>query len=255
MKDLGLDLDKIEKDSDLSPRGAAALKEKRTRSKSPHVRTRAFAQAHERTRTHSDALGCTRTHSNALKLTQNNTNTKKNLNSSSPHTHSPQAQKEKCDAHAPKGYHSNKAYCSRDNCDAIVVKIGYCAHPTLISSIRHENDYAVTFVLPANPDAKDVKINRSLNGVWTEFSGKSNTMDKGRWLMTIEALGLITPKKLRQLDVDLTFNIIKPVDHKVLKFEHFCRGLNLLAHKLYPAMEDKSPIRKLVARDLKLKNI
>lgn len=145
--------------------------------------------------------------------------------------------------------------CKAMNCDATPVKIGYCAHHALISSIRNPDDFCVTFIKPEADQTKDMKIYGSLQKIWTEFSGKLRTMDKGRWEGCIERLGLIKKGKLRLLDADLTFNVMKPMKSRTLQFEHFCRGLNLLAHKLYPEMEDVPPLRKLVAKDLKLKNL
>lgn len=144
--------------------------------------------------------------------------------------------------------------CELPNCDAKAVKIGMCAHHALISSIRHDKDFCVTFVLPPDPDPKDVKTEQVLRKFFQEhIDKKTQKMDKSRWELTIETSGLCMNTELRKMDVELTFGLIKPLDSKMLSFEHFCRGLNLLAHRLHNEDDDVIPLRELLAKSLKLK--
>jgi hypothetical protein len=144
-----------------------------------------------------------------------------------------------------------KTKCDVDGCDAIAVQGIYCAHHRVKRPDESGNaTFSGSFVLGENSAESDKKLHDKLEAIFNRFAAQTNTMDKGRWIAACESLNLVDSKTVRRLDVELVFNVIKPVKGKpVLQFEHFCRGLSQIALKKYPDKGGRS-LRYMVRTDL-----
>jgi len=144
-----------------------------------------------------------------------------------------------------------KQKCEAEGCDAIAVQGIWCAHHRLKRPDEDGNaTFSGSFVLGENAAESDKKLHDKLEAIFARFAAQTNTMDKGRWIAACEQLNLVDSKTVRRLDVELVFNVIKPVKGKpVLQFEHFCRGLSQIALKKYPDKGGRS-LRYMVRTDL-----
>jgi len=145
-----------------------------------------------------------------------------------------------------------KEKCEVDGCDAIAVQGVYCAHHRVKPPDEDGNSsFSGSFVLGENSAESDKKLHDKLESIFERFAAReTQTMDKGRWVAACESLNLVDNKTVRRLDVELVFNVIKPVKGKpVLQFEHFCRGLSQIALKKYPDKGGRS-LRYMVRTDL-----
>jgi len=145
-----------------------------------------------------------------------------------------------------------KEKCDVEECDAMAVQGIYCAHHRIKPPDEDGNtSFSGSFVLGENSAESDKKLHDKLEAIFERFSAReSQSMDKGRWVAACESLNLVDNKAVRRLDVELVFNVIKPVKGKpVLQFEHFCRGLSQIALKKYPDKGGRS-LRYMVRTDL-----
>jgi len=145
-----------------------------------------------------------------------------------------------------------KEKCDVEGCDAMAVQGIYCAHHRVKPPDEDGNtSFSGSFVLGENSAESDKKLHDKLEAIFERFSAReSQSMDKGRWVAACESLNLVDNKAVRRLDVELVFNVIKPVKGKpVLLFEHFCRGLSQIALKKYPDKGGRS-LRFMVRTDL-----
>jgi hypothetical protein len=145
-----------------------------------------------------------------------------------------------------------KNQCDVEGCDAMAVQGIYCAHHRIKPPDEDGNtSFSGSFVLGENSAESDKKLHDKLEAIFERFAAReTQTMDKGRWVAACENLNLVDNKGVRRLDVELVFNVIKPVKGKpVLQFEHFCRGLSQIALKKYPDKGGRS-LRFMVRTDL-----
>jgi len=145
-----------------------------------------------------------------------------------------------------------KEKCDVEGCDAMAVQGIYCAHHRVKPPDEDGNtSFSGSFVLGENSAESDKKLHDKLESIFERFAAQgTQTMDKGRWVAACESLNLVDNKAVRRLDVELVFNVIKPVKGKgVLQFEHFCRGLSQIALKKYPDKGGRS-LRFMVRTDL-----
>lgn len=145
-----------------------------------------------------------------------------------------------------------KEKCDVEECDAMAVQGIYCAHHRIKPPDEDGNtSFSGSFVLGENSAESDKKLHDKLEAIFGRFAApQTQTMDKGRWVAACESLNLVDNKAVRRLDVELVFNVIKPVKGKpVLQFEHFCRGLSQIALKKYPDKGGRS-LRYMVRTDL-----
>jgi len=146
----------------------------------------------------------------------------------------------------------HKEKCEVEGCDAMAVQGVYCAHHRVKPPDEDGNSsFSGSFVLGENSAESDKKLHDKLEAIYERFAAReTHTMDKGRWVTACESLNLVDNKAVRRLDVELVFNVIKPVKGKpVLQFEHFCRGLSQIALKKYPDKGGRS-LRYMVRTDL-----
>lgn len=161
------------------------------------------------------------------------------------------------EAHAPKSPPKDvkeivKEKCDVDGCDAMAVQGIYCAHHRVKPPDEDGNtSFSGSFVLGENSAESDKKLHDKLEAIFERYAAReTKTMDKGRWMAACENLNLVDNKLVRRLDVELVFNVIKPVKGSpVLQFEHFCRGLSQIALKKYPDKGGRS-LRYMVRTDL-----
>lgn len=141
----------------------------------------------------------------------------------------------------------DESLCIAPNCDSKPVTWeGYCAHHKIKKPTR-DASYSLYFTEVQNP--KDAKMDKRLRTVFNRFSGHTGLIDMRRWNSMCKELGLVDGVKVRPLDVQLIYNLVKPQHGKFLLFPHVCKGFGQLAAKRYPKKGPKA-LRYMVKYDL-----